>query len=260
MSALTTIRSRVAARDGSSASRAAMASASPASIAANSSAGVVISVPVPPRATRRRPTANADGREYHRRTAIAAVQSGARPAPPDGARTRGRTSSRATRGQGHDHHRRRRRHGPEGRPDVRRGGRQGRLRRRDRGDGRVGRGRRDGGRRRGDRRRGRRVPGRPGEADGRPRGRDLRPGRRPVQQRRDHARGRPFGDRHRRRRPGTRSWPSTSAACISAASTRSRGWSSRAPARSSTSRRSSRSSAARSRRTPTPRRRGRSSR
>ena len=34
--------------------------------------------------------------------------------------------------------------------------------------------------------------------------RDLRPARLPLQQRRGHARGRPLGDRHGRRRPGTR--------------------------------------------------------
>ena len=53
----------------------------------------------------------------------------------------------------------------------------------------------------------------------------------------------------------TRSWPSTSAACSSAASTRSRRWRRPAAGASSTSRASSPSSAARCRRMPTPPRR-----
>ena len=84
------------------------------------------------------------------------------------------------------------------------------------------------------------------EADAKAHGRHalstLRSGRRALQQRRDHAGRRPLGHRHRRRRPGTRSWPSTCAACSSAASTPSRAWSSRGRARSSTSRASWRSS------------------
>ena len=83
------------------------------------------------------------------------------------------------------------------------------------------------------------------ERDGQARRRHLWPGRLAVQQCRHHARGRPLGRRHRCRRPGTASWRSTSAACSSAASTRSRDARRRARGRSSTSRASSRSSAAR---------------
>ena len=51
----------------------------------------------------------------------------------------------------------------------------------------------------GDLRQGRRLEGGRRQGDGRPRGGDLRPARLPLQQRRDHARGRPFRDRHGRR-------------------------------------------------------------
>ena len=60
------------------------------------------------------------------------------------------------------------------------------------------------GRRRGDLRAGRRLAGGRRQGDGRSRRRDLRPARLPVQQRRGHARGRPLGDRHRRRDLGCR--------------------------------------------------------
>ena len=112
----------------------------------------------------------------------------------------------------------------------------------------------------GELRQGRRLERGRRQGDGRPRDRPLRPGRRPLQQRRDHAGGRPLGRSTPTSRPGTRSWPSTSGASSSAASTRSRGWSTRAPGRSSTSPASSPSSAARSPRTPTPPRRAPSSR
>ena len=49
----------------------------------------------------------------------------------------------------------------------------------------------------------------------------LRRAARPLQQRRDHAGGRPLRGRHRRVRCGTASWPSTSRASISAAGTAS---------------------------------------
>ena len=120
--------------------------------------------------------------------------------------------ARASRGQGHDHHRRRWRHGSDGGPDVRCGGRPCRVRRRHRGDGRVGRSRRHGRWRPGHRHRRRRVARRRGKEDGRPRRRHLRPRRRPVQQRRDHARGRQF----------TRKTPTTQTAMPTSASGASR--------------------------------------
>ena len=81
-------------------------------------------------------------------------------------------------------------------------GRAGRRRRVQRGGRRGDRRPRPRGRRRGDVRQGRRLERGRREGDGRSRARDLRPARLPLQQRRDHAGGRPLGHRHRRRHLG----------------------------------------------------------
>ena len=115
-----------------------------------------------------------------------------------------RDGTDATRRQGHDHHRRRRRDGPGRGPDVRRRGCPRRRRR-------VRRGRRPGDRRR------RSAPPAARRPSSRSTSRSEADAKAMVdhavatygrldclvQQRRGHARGRPLGHRHRRRRPGT---------------------------------------------------------